>query len=87
MSGPAHPRPSSESAATGVDAQVDALLAALGPEAAGALLGELDAAHPTPAAASAREIRARVADLAKARPEFIAKIITSWINESRTKGR
>lgn len=74
-------------APTAIDAQVDALLEALGPEAAGALLAEMDSTHPEPAATSAKDIRARVKDVAKSRPEFIAKIITYWVNEERRKGR
>ena len=73
---------------------LDGLLESIGHDEAAALLdllgggadgpGVLSSAAP---AARAKEIRERVKALAAARPELLARIITSWMNEDRRKGR
>ncbi len=70
------------------DAQIDALLDTMGTDKAEGLLSEVlkvDAAPPYPQAASAKEIRARVKELAKNNPELIVRIINYWIKEAREK--
>jgi flagellar biosynthesis/type III secretory pathway M-ring protein FliF/YscJ len=70
------------------DAQIDALLDAMGKDKAEGLLSEAlkaDAAVPYPQAASAKEIRARVKELAAKNPELIVRIINYWIKEACEK--
>ncbi len=73
---------------------LDGLLESIGHDEAATLLdllgggvdgpGTLSSAAP---AARAREIRERVKALAASRPELLARIIASWMNEARLKGR
>jgi len=78
-------------ASASADASVDLLMALLGEEGAAAMLGApTDAGTPAPemyAQMGKKEIRARVAKLAAERPEMLARIITHWIKEERSKGR
>jgi len=70
------------------DAQVDALLKALGMDGADELLAEM-LGDGTPdanqVARTPKEIRARVKELAGKNPEKIVKIITHWLNEERRR--
>ncbi len=74
-------------AAAAADPALDALLEALGDDGAEALLAEMTGAPAGPEVLSPRDLKARVAGLAKARPELLAKIIQHWITEERRKGR
>lgn len=68
--------------------QIDAILDVLGTEKAEGMLSEImqaEAAPQDPTARSAKEIRARVKELAASRPELIVKIIEYWIKEDRRK--
>jgi len=65
---------------------LDALLDALPPDQADAMLAELLQGEPAPPdryASKPAEIRACLKDLAARRPDLIAKIITHWLNEER----
>ncbi len=78
------PTPQPGPADPGLDAALDALTG----EGAEALLAELlqgDAAPLDPHAASAKEIRARVKEVAAKNPALLAKIITYWMTEERRR--
>lgn len=74
------------------DPQIDALLEALGDDGAEALLAEMTGAmegaeRPQAEILSPQNLKAKMATLAKTRPELLAKIITHWITEERRRGR
>ena len=70
------------------DPKMDALLEALGPEGADAMLAELlkgEDSPPEEVATKPREIRARLKEMAAKRPELIIKIINHWMTEERRR--
>jgi len=70
------------------EAQMDALLEALGADGADAMLAELlkgEPDAPQEVATKPREIRARLKEIAGKHPELIVKIINHWLTEDRRR--